>query len=74
MLTLLEASLQVHLLLTLLRLLQKLVEGLLPIGICINVHDKHVVNTVSLILPEVAEQKVYFMFGGVRIPGYLDSE
>ena len=62
---LLDTSLQVHLLLTLLRLLQTFLGGLLPIGICISVHDTHVVNTVCPILPEVPEQKVSLLFRGL---------
>ena len=63
--TLLEESLQVHLLLTLLRLLQTSLGGLLPIVLCISVHNSHVVNTVSSILPEVPEQKVSLLFFGL---------
>ena len=60
--TLLEASLQVHLLLTPLRLLQTSLGGLLPIGLCISVHGMHVVNTVCPILPYFPEQKVSLLF------------
>ena len=60
-----EASLQVHLILTLLRLLQTLLGGILLIGLCISFHDTHVVNTVSPILPEVLEQKVSLLFRGL---------
>ena len=62
---LLEAALQVHLLLTLLRLLQTFLSGLLPIGFGISVHDTHVVNTVFPILPEVLYQKVSLLFRGL---------
>ena len=55
-------SVQVHLLLTLLRLLQTFLGGLLPIVLCISVHDTHVVHTVCPILPEVPEQKVSLLF------------
>ena len=65
MLTLLEASLQVHLLLTPLRLLQKSLGGLLLIGLCVSVHDTHVVNTVCPIVPEVPDQKVSLLFCGL---------
>ena len=63
--TLLKASLQVHLLLTPLRLLQKSLGGLLPIGLCISVHDRYVVNTVCPIGPEVPYQKVSLLFHGL---------
>ena len=63
--TLLKASLQVHLLLTLLRLLQKFLWGLPPIVLCISVHNTHVMNTVGPILPEVMDQKVSLLFRGV---------
>ena len=63
--TLLKASLQVHLLLTPLRLLQTSLGGLLPIGLCISVHDTHVVNTVCPIGPEVPDQKVSLLFRGL---------
>ena len=38
--------------------------GLLPIGLCISVHDTHVVNTVCPIVPEVLDQKVSLLFRG----------
>ena len=63
--TLLEASLQVHLLLTPLCLLQTFLGGLLRIGLCISVHNTHVVNTVCPILPEVLGQKVSLLFRGL---------
>ena len=68
--TLLEEILQVHLLLTLLRLLQTFLGGLLPIGLCISVHDTHVVNTVCPVGPEVPDQKVSLLFRGLwwRVP------
>ena len=67
----LEASLQVHLLLTPLRLLQKFLWGPLPIEICISVHDTHVVNTVGPVGPKVPDQKVSLLlrvlwWGGLR--------
>ena len=62
MLTLLKASLQVHLLLTLLRLLQTFLWGPPPIGLCISVHDTHVVNTFGTVGPEVPDQKVSLLF------------
>ena len=58
----LEASLQINLLLTSLRLLQTSLGGLLPIGLCISVHDMQVVNTVCPILPDFPEQKVSLLF------------
>ena len=61
---LLEAALQLHLLLTLLRLLQTFLRRLLPIVLSISVHNTHVVNTVCPILPEVPEQKVSLLFRG----------
>ena len=57
-----KASLQVHLLLTPLRLLQISLGGLLPIGLSISVHDTHVVNTVCHIGPEVPDQKFSLLF------------
>ena len=62
---LLEAALQVHLTLTLLRLLQTFLRRLLPIGLSISVHDTHVVNTFCPILPEVLEQKDSLLFRGL---------
>ena len=62
---LLKAALQVHFLLTLLRLLQTFLRRLLPIGLSISAHDTHVVNTVFTILTEVPEQKVSFLFRGL---------
>ena len=68
--TLLKASLQVHLLLTPLCLLQTYLGGLLPIGLCISVHNTHVVNTVCLVGPDVPDQKVSLLFCGLwwRVP------
>ena len=60
--TLLKASLQVHLLLALLRLLQTFLWGTPPIRLCISVHDTHVVNTVGPVGPEVPDQKVSLLF------------
>ena len=62
MATLLEASLQLHLLLALLRLLQTFLWGPPPMGLCVSVNDKHVVNTVSTVCPEVPDQKVSLLF------------
>ena len=60
--TLLKAILQVHLLLNLLHLLQTFLWGPPPIGLCISVHNTHVVNTVGPVGPEVPDQKVSFLF------------
>ena len=65
MLTLLKASPQVHLLLTLLRLVQTFLWGPPPIGLCISAHDTHVVNTVGPVGPEVLDQKVSLLFRGL---------
>ena len=62
--TLLKAILQVHLLITPLHLLQTSLGGLLPIGLCISVHDTHVVNTVCPVGPEVPDQNVFLLFCG----------
>ena len=59
---LLDASLQVHSLLLPFRLLQALLWGCLRMGICISVHDMHVVNTISPILIEVTDQEVSLLF------------
>ena len=68
--TLLEASLQVHLLLTPLRLLRTSLRGLLSIGLCIRFHDTHVVNTVCPFGTEVPDQKVSLLLRGLwwRVP------
>ena len=60
-----EEILKLHLLLTLLRFLQKSLGELLPIGLCISVHDTHVVNTVCPIMSEVLEQKVSHLLRGL---------
>ena len=60
-----EAALQVHLLLNLLRLLQTFLGGLILIGLSISVRKIHVVNTVCHILPEVPDQKVSLLFRGL---------
>ena len=62
MATLLEASLQVHLILAPLRFLHTFLWGPPPIGLGVSVHDTHVVNTVSPIGPEVLDQKVSLLF------------
>ena len=56
--TLLEASLQVHLLLGPLCFLQSFLRGPSPIGLGVSIHDTHVMNTVSPIFPEVSNQEV----------------
>ena len=60
-----EGNLQLHLLLTPIRLLQTSLRGPLPIGLCISVHDTHVVNTVCFVVPEVPDQKVSLLFHGL---------
>ena len=62
---LLEASLQIHLLLSPLRFLQTLSWRYCRMGLSICVHDAHVVNTVSTILPEVTEQELTPLFRGL---------
>ena len=69
----LKASLQVHHLLTPLRLLQTFLWGPLPIVLCISVHDKHVVNTVGPVGPEVPDQKVSLLFRVLWWGGLLCS-
>ena len=68
--TLLKSSLQVYLILTPLRFLQTSLGGLLPIGLCISVHNTHVVNTFCPVGPEVPDQKVSLLFRGLwwRVP------
>ena len=63
---LLEACLQVHFILLLLRLLQTLIRSLLQMGIDICVHDVNVVNIVSPILSEVTDQEVTLLFRGLE--------
>ena len=78
MATFLEASLQVHLFLALIRLLQTFLWRPPLIGLYISVHDTHAVNTVSPVGPEVPDQKVSLLFrvlwrGGPRygaVTGY----
>ena len=65
MLALLEACLQVHLLLRPLRLLQTLFQCLRQMGLGICVNDVCAVNTVSPILPEVTDQEVTPLFRGL---------
>ena len=57
-LVLLEACLQVHLLICPLRLLQTFFRCFRRMGLGICVHDAHVVNTVSPIFLEVVDQEV----------------
>ena len=63
--TLLEACLQVHLLLCPLHLLKTLLWCLCQMGLGICVYDAHVVNTVITILPEVTDQEVTPLFHGL---------
>ena len=60
--TLLEASHQVHLLLSPFGLVEALLRRLAYIRQGISVHDTHVVNTVCPLLPEVLDKKVAFLF------------
>ena len=61
-LTLLEASLQIHLFLTLLCLMEALLRLLHLVCECISAHDTHVVNTVCPLLPEFPDKKVPLLF------------
>ena len=49
-----EASLQVYLLLLILRRLEKLLRRFVPVGEVVSVQDTHVMNTVCPYLAEVA--------------------
>ena len=62
---LLEACLQVNIPIRPLRLLQTLFRFLCWMVLCICVHDAHVVNTVSPIMPEVTDQEVTLLFCGL---------
>ena len=53
--TLLEASLQIHLLLPLFSLVEALLRRFFQVRQGVSVHDTHVVNTVSPLLPEVPD-------------------
>ena len=55
MLTLLEARLQINILLPLFSLVEVLLQRFLKIQQGFSVHDTHVVNTVSPLLPEVLD-------------------
>ena len=60
--TLLEASLQIHLFLPLLRLVEAFLQLLQLICEGVSVHNTHVVNTVGPLLPEVPDKKVALLF------------
>ena len=62
---LLEAYLQVHPILCPIRLLQALLRCFPLMGLGVSVHDTHVVNTVSPVLPEVTDQEVSLLFRGL---------
>ena len=61
----LEACLQVNLLLPPLRLLQKLLRSFYRVGIGVIVHNTHVVHTVRPVLTEVTDQEVSLLFCGL---------
>ena len=60
--TLLEASLQIHLLFPPFCLVEALFRVLFPVRQGVSVHDTHVVNTVCPLFPEVLDKKVAFLF------------
>ena len=60
--TLLEASLQIHLIFPPFRLVDTLLWVLRPMFQVVSVHDTHVVNAVCTLLLEVPDKKVAFMF------------
>ena len=60
--TLLEASLQIHLLFPPFRLVEALFWVLFLVRRGVSVNDTHVVNTVSPLLTEVPDQKVLLIF------------
>ena len=59
---LLEASLQIHLLLPLFRLVKALFRILFLVCGGVSVHDTHVLNTVGPLLSEVPYKKVSLLF------------
>ena len=59
---LLEASLQIHLLLPPFRLVEALFRVLFLVCGGVSVHDLHVVNTVGPLFPEVPDKKLSLMF------------
>ena len=60
--TLLEASLQIHLLLPSFRLVEALFRVLFLVCRGVSVHDTNVVNTVGTLLPKVPDKKVSLLF------------
>ena len=62
MTNLLEASLQIHLIFPLFRLMEALLWVLRPVRQGVSFHDTHVVNTVCLLLPQVPDKKVALLF------------
>ena len=60
--TLLEASLQIHLFLPLFCLVEAFIRRLWLISEGVSVHNTHVVNTVSPLLPEVQDQNAALLF------------
>ena len=59
---LLEASFKIHLLFPSFRLVEALLWRFFQVQQGIRVHDTHVVNTVSPLLPEVPDNKVSLLF------------
>ena len=59
---LLEASLQIHLFLPFLRLVETFLRRLCLISEGVSVHDTHVMNTVDSLLPEVLDKKASLLF------------
>ena len=60
--TLLEASIQIHLLFPPFRLVEALFRVLFLVHWGVIFHNTHVVNTVCPLLPEVLDKKVAFLF------------
>ena len=63
--TLLEACLQVHLIIFPLCLLKALLWCISRIRLSVSVNDSDIVNTVCPILPEVTDQKIALLFCGL---------
>ena len=62
---LLEARLQVHLLIRPLWHMKIIFRYLCLMGLGVCVHDAYIVNTVSTILPEVTDKEVTLLFPGL---------
>ena len=60
--TLLEASLQIHLLFPMVCLVEALFRVLFLVCGYVSVHNTHAVNTVGPLLPEVTDKKVSLLF------------